>query len=642
MHTGQTYVAPDGIHFGTEKAEFDYYNFQPQETIQEIIDFVHIPCPEGHLFELRGPENIGKEYLLRAAAYLGSEQGKPTLCTVLQLPQGWNPDESSDTNRFIENLKVTHPYLHDPSYSERLERIKETVQNHQNSIVNAVAITLTATMGIPDLLGSSALNSILSFWRDSGSGSHLTFPEEQQFFRFLQRLTETHRLLFYVPDGGLQCLTVFQWALDHLLQLPNLTVAVGLAPRDPAPHYRNHSPKIFYLSPYQESEIAELLNQKLEKTSLDPMFIQAFAKHTSGYPGNIAILFAECLHKDLIIETEDGTWHINTDSKTLLALSSIFSQGELFGHIKKYRKTLLDSSATNYCQVLDDFLRAAAACGEFIPFDIITDFLEMPQEDRDWLEDRLTDELQGSFIYRGLALKGFPNTEVYQLTNPWLSLTIQQALGKELTKQIAKNLALYLSTQLHPTSERMAKLFASVFRAAGEEQKLDQTNKLLSWWTEQWNAAALKQTLISQLQGQNLHPESLWKIISNTEKNWPPWRRVILLEAYAEQPQGLPKEHIFPWLWEMGSCLYDLGKYEEALEKYEEAETIERAALPPGHPHLASTLNTLGVCLCALNRLEEAVGKLEEAKKTLQLNANRFSAWIQSIDETIAKIKEEY
>ncbi len=656
-----TYLAADGLHYGTDEAQFSLYNFQPPQTIDELIKFAQSPCPHGHLVELRGPQGIGKQYLLRAAAYRGSEQGKTTLCTVLQLPNRYDPTTSSDPALFIEQLKETHPYLHSPSYSERLTRIKETFHKHKNSIVNATAATLMATMNIPDLLGSAVLNSILSLWTDSRSGNHLDFTPEEQFYRFLKRITDNHHLFLYVPDDGRNSLEVFNWALDCLARLPSLTMVVGLEPGTASPLYRGKSPYTITVSPYQESYVAALLNQKVPDATLPPTFVQAFTRHTGGYPGYMALLFAQCTQQNLFsCEMPEHNLFADTDTTSENELAAIFIHGGLYAPISNLRKTIYATTGDRRGHVLDSFLRLAAACGEYIPFDWIVDCLALASEDSDWLEDRLTDDLKECFTYRGVELNAFPNCEIYQLTNPWLSVTITQALGKDLVQQEARKFTLYLSAQVRPTSEEGAKLFAAVFQAAGQENESFQMNLLLNCWIGYWNASALKERLIAQLGEQRLRPDRLWSIIKTTDGTWPSWRRLVLLEAYGEYPGGMPDDHRIPWQSDVGICLLESGQYEDARQVFQdllnshaatdeylvkalflsclgsveiylgqahlalpylhEAATIQQTALPPLHPALAATLNSLGDCFRELGRPQEALEKLEEAE-TIQRTA---------------------
>ena len=692
-----TYLAADGLHYATDEARFNLYNFQASHTIDELIEFAQSPCPHGHLVELRGPHGIGKQYLLRATAYRGTEQGEPTLCTVLQLPNKYDPATSSDPSLFIEQLKQTHPYLHNPSYSGRLTRIKETFHKHQNSIVNATAATLMATMNIPDLLGSAVLNSILSLWSDSHSGEHLAFIPEEQFYRFLKRITDDHRLFLYVPDGGRNALEVFNWALDCLVRLPNLTMVVGLELDAASPPYGGKSLHTITLSPYQESDVAALLKQKVPHVTLSPMFVQAFTKHTGGYPGYMALLFAQCMQQDLF-HREGGEQSLlaDSDGASEAELGAIFIHGGLYAPISKLRKTIYDTMGDKPGQLFDTFLRLAAACGEYIPFDWIVDCLEVSDEDADWLEDRLTEELKECFTYRGVQLKAFPNCEIYQPTNPWLSATITQALGKCLVQQEARKFALYLSAQIRPISEEVAKLFAAVFQAAGQENESVQMNQLLDCWIGHWNASALKERLIAQLLEQRLQPDRLWSIIKATDGTWPSWRRLVLLEAYGELPGGMPDDRRVPWQSDMGICLLESGQYEDARQVFQdllnsytttsndeylvkasflsclgsveiyldqahlalpylqEAETIQRTALPPLHPALAATLNCLGDCLRHLGRPQDALEKLEEAETiqrtalpplhhTLALTLNTLGNCLRDLDrpqEAIGKLKE--
>ncbi|MDH5726461.1 MAG: tetratricopeptide repeat protein [Nitrospira sp.] len=148
----------------------------------------------------------------------------------------------------------------------------------------------------------------------------------------------------------------------------------------------------------------------------------------------------------------------------------------------------------------------------------------------------------------------------------------------------------------------------------------------------------------------------MWSIIKATDGTWPSWRRLVLLEAYGEYPGNMPDDRRVPWKSDMGICLLESGQYEDARQVFQEllnsytatsndeylvkasflsclgsveiyldqahfalpylqeAETIQRTALPPLHPALAASLNSLGDCLRELGRPQEALEKLEEAE----------------------------
>ncbi|MDR4470752.1 MAG: tetratricopeptide repeat protein [Nitrospira sp.] len=396
---------------------------------------------------------------------------------------------------------------------------------------------------------------------------------------------------------------------------------------------------------------------------MSPTFVQAFTKHTGGYPGHMALLFAQCMQQDLFpCGVTKHNLFDETDAGSEDELGAIFIHGGLYAPISKLRKTIYDTMEDDRGQVFDSFMRLVAACCNHIPFDWIVDCLALSSEDADWLEDRLTDELKECFTYRGVELKAFPNCEIYQPTNPWLSATITQALGKDLVQQAARKFSLYLSAHDRPRSEEVAKLFANIFLAAGDEDESAKMNQLLDCWIGYRNASALKERLIAQLGEQRLQPDRLWSIIKATDGLWPSWRRLVLLEAYGELPGGMPDDHRVPWQSDVGICLLDSGRYEDARQVFQdllnsytatsndeylvkasflsclgsieiyldqahlalpylkEAETIQRTALPPLHPALAPTLNSLGDCLRELGRPQEALKKLEEAE-TIQRTA---------------------
>nr|WP_244977304.1 CHAT domain-containing tetratricopeptide repeat protein [Deinococcus humi] len=63
----------------------------------------------------------------------------------------------------------------------------------------------------------------------------------------------------------------------------------------------------------------------------------------------------------------------------------------------------------------------------------------------------------------------------------------------------------------------------------------------------------------------------------------------------------------------LANVLSALRRFDEALEKHEEALAIQRAALPARHPDIATSLNNLAYVLSALRRFDEALEKHDEA-----------------------------
>jgi len=63
----------------------------------------------------------------------------------------------------------------------------------------------------------------------------------------------------------------------------------------------------------------------------------------------------------------------------------------------------------------------------------------------------------------------------------------------------------------------------------------------------------------------------------------------------------------------IGSCLCELGRYKEALERHEEGLKIRKKALGNDHPDVAGSLNNIGSCLYGSGRYEEALIKGKEA-----------------------------
>jgi tetratricopeptide (TPR) repeat protein len=79
----------------------------------------------------------------------------------------------------------------------------------------------------------------------------------------------------------------------------------------------------------------------------------------------------------------------------------------------------------------------------------------------------------------------------------------------------------------------------------------------------------------------------------------------------AALPAGHPD--IATGLDNIAGCLSDLGRHEEALERAQEALAMHRVSLPAGHSDIATSLDNIARLLRALGRYEEALARAQEA-----------------------------
>ncbi|MGR3309145.1 MAG: tetratricopeptide repeat protein, partial [Candidatus Brocadiales bacterium] len=83
------------------------------------------------------------------------------------------------------------------------------------------------------------------------------------------------------------------------------------------------------------------------------------------------------------------------------------------------------------------------------------------------------------------------------------------------------------------------------------------------------------------------------------------------LKYYQQAAELEPKNSRY--LNELGKAYYTLGKYQEAIEHYEKALSINRDVHGEKHPEVATNLNNLGAAWQALGKYEMAIGYYEQA-----------------------------
>ena len=148
-----------------------------------------------------------------------------------------------------------------------------------------------------------------------------------------------------------------------------------------------------------------------------------------------------------------------------------------------------------------------------------------------------------------------------------------------------------------PARQAMADVLFAELNA--EESHTVRWREIIRVWLPQW---------IVQLQ-QAHAPEALNTLGSNLQA-WGDYRgaETLLHEALDLRRAALPPGHpdIATSLNNLAGLLAATGRYAEAEPLYREALDIWRAALPPGHSDIASSLNNLAVLLEATGRTAEA------------------------------------
>jgi tetratricopeptide (TPR) repeat protein len=268
------------------------------------------------------------------------------------------------------------------------------------------------------------------------------------------------------------------------------------------------------------------------------------------------------------------------------------------------------------------FLKIAGLCGSAVPVQLITHYLGLSEDEEDELIDSIDEYFIGNVeapLFQDLAYShpGFPEFAVYAFANPVLQRVLVHRLGIDEHERVkvAARFYRHLQEVMPVRSRAVATLYVSVLEQANEEAKRQAMESELAWWVGVEEAEALQTHLTQRLKKRELDSEALWLLYERIKNRWPAYRRLAVLGAYREQPNGIPWNRASYWYHGYASTLYELGRYEEAREAAREG--IGRLQ-ESGSPMEGALVSMRGAAEVALGFLKEAETSFRWALETLE------------------------
>jgi hypothetical protein len=217
------------------------------------------------------------------------------------------------------------------------------------------------------------------------------------------------------------------------------------------------------------------------------------------------------------------------------------------------------------------FLKIAGLCGSMVPVQLITLYLGFSEDEESELIDSIDEYFIGNVeapLFQDLAHShpGFPEFAVYAFANAILQRVLVHRLGidKHERVEVAARFYRHLQGVMPVGSRAVATLYVSVLEQANEESKRQAMESELAWWVGVEEAEALQTHLTQRLKKRGLNSEALWLLHERIKNRWPAYRRLAVLGAYREQPNGIPWSRAPYWYHRYASTLHELGRYEEA------------------------------------------------------------------------------
>jgi hypothetical protein len=199
---------------------------------------------------------------------------------------------------------------------------------------------------------------------------------------------------------------------------------------------------------------------------------------------------------------------------------------------------------------IKQFLELAALCGENVPASLIMKHLGLNDDEREALSDLIDDHLceQGSVhCFRDVAYThpAFPDVAVYAFVDAAVAAIILDSLRPIERTQRAIRLLSYLEQELPPSTRAAARIYLSLLNHLdGVEDQRRLWELKLAWWIGCEETEALRKHLSQWMREGIIGTAVVWRVLEMSEDRWPPYRRLMLLEAYGDQPLGIPVENV--------------------------------------------------------------------------------------------------
>ena len=546
-----TFINAEGLHIDTDEARYGFLNFHRRNLIDQIVEYVtHQRAQSDGILELQGPNKIGKEFVLRAAAYNATNKNFPAAVGAINL-RGYAP-QGQTLKDYLEYLKRSCPTGQKGKLQQITSQLKDQLQNTDSTLSNIASIGIALSTNLPGDIVVSLAKKIL-FPTGSEKNYRIARNESEQFFEFLREASAGQILMIYVGGEEHTNAILDSWLLEAVKRLPNLTLAFGIEADVQHPKYDVLTPTQFQVTPYSEQELPKLLGEKLGQCEFSSDFLKAIHVISEGLPVHLTATFFELLDSEVLVKDPHNVWRVSTEEEKKQELGRILHNKAFYLPIKTLLEKLEQQGEFSSVKDLDQFLRISSLCGGHIPFDAITRYLEIPDERIDQLEDLLSEALvdvNGNPIlnYLGKTLPDFGSIEIYRFANELMPLVIQDAGRGTPFLGIAQGFYKFLKQYLPIHSRGVALLHLSVAKEVGETSDQELLELSLNWWVDQIYTQALKVSLIRQCNENALDAETLWDLAVRVENLWPPWRTHVFLEAYGEQTQSMPYERRPIWL----------------------------------------------------------------------------------------------
>ncbi|MEM9292390.1 MAG: tetratricopeptide repeat protein [Acidobacteriota bacterium] len=614
--------------------EFPLYNLHAPALVSAVQEFL-LGETDSSIALLSGVEAAGRRYLAQAAAEeLRQERRGDPLILIVDLQDF---EESAPFESFVK-LSAEKLAKQAIKSSELVNAFEGLTQLSAKSSAEAALLQLAMQ------IYQSSFKPLIQTLLTPPDSARSQLPGREALVQLLEELAQRRTIVLHLLHSA----QLSQPLRNHLClaaqKTAGLKIVLSCHPSDvvdrmtPLPHL-HEDPLRFEVVPLAQQSLEAALLHRYPRHHLPAELSAALVRYSGGSAGLAATKLHHLLTSGALTEEPD------LQLRHRLPVSQLI--GSSFGDsLLQPILELVESPEIEWTngRLLLRVLEASALCGRLVPIQLILAYLEVTDEQKDEILELIDDHLvEGElplFEDYWTEHPGFLGIPTVEFFDPLLRFALLYQQRGADRAETAASLLRFLRGRLPPRTRSAALLYRELATHLEEEEApfRDDVLRDLDWWIGNSEADSLRDHLIEQVQDGSLEPSLLWAIASQ-RGDWPPYRRLAVLDAFEQvtvrrQPQpsegqlaepatdnvatadtalGMPEGLRESFFTLQLNLLVNAGKYEGALDAAK--STREALGEEPSQTLLIVRLHQ-HQAEAELNHLDQA---LDGARETLSL-----------------------
>lgn len=550
---------------------FNFHRDEQIDTLKSWLVDVGLPA----VVLLGGEPGIGRGFLCDAAAQRARDEGQKVAVWHLDL-DGFEPDVEHPLTEYVRHL-INQEELH---YEAARQRGKGAVKSAAKALsqLHVVGQASEVAASLVSLLWQfedplSHFIELLSQPAKGGGVAPRNDPDT--LHRFLAELTRHHKVLIHVRDGPQLTSNLRRWLIRETERAPEHLLLAISCPLDSiterAVPEALSKPERLNVLPLETADLRVLLDRRFDPNEFPADLVAVLMRRHEGRPAAIANQLADLMEAELL-PFEGGTWRLPPGDMEDPQLVDAFSRS-LFEEVDE-RLTKLAEEHAELARVLRKFLSLAALCGRYVPLAALVEHLDLDEQTTeavvDWVDEVLVDEI-GWLVDLGFHVSGFSGHDVYAFAHPLLPPVILDQESRTSREMNAATLLRWLEQRMPVTRRGWARCFLAIAEHLGDRER-ERYERWLGWWIGLEAAEALQVEVRNAIEREEVDPNLVWRVASESEA-WPAFRRLAVLDAYAQAQVGegdaaiavVPFDRLADFHLLRAELLQGVGRYAESL-----------------------------------------------------------------------------